>query len=560
MTPTVHSILTQLVAGMEHNSDGLVSAAIVERKTFEDTQDQFISKERKEQEGSAGEKPLISFDGKKYFTRVDRDLDLKPSALFSHVPKVANSAAFYDIATFGADGHYSEAHALLNAVPLGSILIHGDNIESTQTLSQGPFLQMPLGCVIVADQQRNGRGRGSNSWVSPPGCLVFTFTTTAPGPVIPCLQYLACIALVKAATSMPGAKDLPLRIKWPNDIYVEGKKVGGILCQSETSFVNGKVVFIVHIGIGINVDNAEPSTSLNAALRNLRAKQQKEKAEAEAAAAATSISSSSASLSNPFSMSAMATFLGNPSFNTSSSSSSSSPPVSSLSSASSATSSATSVTESSSSSSGSSTSTPSYRFAPPPRGSFPSSTYMGRANEEGGGVTPGASLMQLRNIVANKQALASTSISTSSSSSSSSPSSSSSLSNEPQWFSREELLADTLTLLDQYIAVLTEHGFKPFEPLYLSLWLHQRQRVRVEGKRREYVIVGLTESGFLRAVPVMTAEDVDRVSRAGGAGDATGANAAEDEEDMETEEDELELHPDGNSFDFHQSFVGKKRK
>jgi biotin--protein ligase len=74
------------------------------------------------------------------------------------------------------------------------------------------------------------------------------------------VQYLACLAVVQAVKSLPGMEEVNVGIKWPNDIYIDGKvKIGGILCQSVVFGSDYKVT----IGVGINVDNKFPTVCLN---------------------------------------------------------------------------------------------------------------------------------------------------------------------------------------------------------------------------------------------------------------------------------------------------------
>jgi biotin--protein ligase len=79
---------------------------------------------------------------------------------------------------------------------------------------------------------------------------------------IPTLQYIATLAIIKAIEDVIACdvtKDLGIRIKWPNDIYHEDIKLGGVLCKA--IFHNG--AFYVIVGIGLNLNNEEPTTCLN---------------------------------------------------------------------------------------------------------------------------------------------------------------------------------------------------------------------------------------------------------------------------------------------------------
>ena len=84
--------------------------------------------------------------------------------------------------------------------------------------------KLPPGFTFTATTQVAGRGRGSNVWVSPAGSLVFSVCMKHPielgntAPVV-FIQYLAAIAIVEGIQSYDkGYKDLPVKLKWPNDI------------------------------------------------------------------------------------------------------------------------------------------------------------------------------------------------------------------------------------------------------------------------------------------------------------------------------------------------------
>lgn len=111
-----------------------------------------------------------------------------------------------------------------------------------------------LPALMVADSQTQGAGRGGNRWFSPSGCLMFSLglplkdlrfqgeTSLASLP----LQ----VGLSVAQAIGPLVRSLPM-VKWPNDVYIEDRKVCGILM--ETSYGNsGAGDEFVIVGIGIN--------------------------------------------------------------------------------------------------------------------------------------------------------------------------------------------------------------------------------------------------------------------------------------------------------------------
>ena len=142
---------------------------------------------------------------------------------------------------------------------LGALLLspRTGTMPSTHTLLQ-EARGLPHGTVCTARRQAGGRGRGGNAWESPEGCLMFSvlLRTAMGGERVPFLQYVASLATVEAVRDHAGGEDLGLRIKWPNDLFVGGEKVGGVLCTS--AYREGS--FEVAVGLGLNYTNSQPTT------------------------------------------------------------------------------------------------------------------------------------------------------------------------------------------------------------------------------------------------------------------------------------------------------------
>jgi len=101
--------------------------------------------------------------------------------------------------------------------------------------------------VVVAKEQRRGRGRNDRLWISDAGGLYSSF-------VVKKNRFLPLIAAVSAAETVEHLTDInEVEIKWPNDIMVNGKKMCGILCEGCRDFDIA--------GIGINVNNTVPLES-----------------------------------------------------------------------------------------------------------------------------------------------------------------------------------------------------------------------------------------------------------------------------------------------------------
>ena len=114
------------------------------------------------------------------------------------------------------------------------------------------FLPSPL--LSLATHQIAGRGRGSNTWLSPPGCLQFSLylrlsLASFPATKLVFIQYLFALAVAEACRdeNVLGRLGRDVRLKWPNDIYAitdRGmKKIGGILVN--TSFMASSVDIVI---------------------------------------------------------------------------------------------------------------------------------------------------------------------------------------------------------------------------------------------------------------------------------------------------------------------------
>ncbi|KAF4595484.1 biotin apo-protein ligase [Ophiocordyceps camponoti-floridani] len=163
-----------------------------------------------------------------------------------------------------------------DATDWGSILLYGEVVTSTNSLlekNSKMTSRLPTGFTFSASTQLAGRGRGRNAWIAPPGALMFSVIINHPAhlavsrPFI-FLQYIAVIAVVEAVQSLgAGYQDLPVKLKWPNDIYAldptpassrQYVKIGGVL--SHCGYCDGQ--YQVILGIGINATNPRPTTAL----------------------------------------------------------------------------------------------------------------------------------------------------------------------------------------------------------------------------------------------------------------------------------------------------------
>jgi len=109
----------------------------------------------------------------------------------------------------------------------------------------------PEGLVIIAGRQTQGRGRMGREWSSPAGGL---YLSVLLRPSVPAQRLLSMSVFsgVPVARALERACGLKVGLKWPNDLQIESRKVGGILIESVTS--GSRVNFVV-LGIGLNLNS-----------------------------------------------------------------------------------------------------------------------------------------------------------------------------------------------------------------------------------------------------------------------------------------------------------------
>ena len=115
----------------------------------------------------------------------------------------------------------------------------------------------PAGTVVVADRQSAGRGRRGRPWSSPPGTGLYvsllvrlpSATDTSPTTLLPLLAGVAAARAIATVLRAAGNGGAPVRLKWPNDVLLNGHKLAGILVEG--SF--GPDGFAAAVGLGVNV-------------------------------------------------------------------------------------------------------------------------------------------------------------------------------------------------------------------------------------------------------------------------------------------------------------------
>ena len=141
-------------------------------------------------------------------------------------------------------------------VPINNIEVY-KTVTSTNDLAKQYALDLkPEGTVIVAREQTAGRGRKGRSFYSPMSTGVYISVLLRPELTAEKTLYITTAAAVAVAKAIEKISGKEAKIKWVNDIFVDGKKVCGILTEGAIDFETGKMQYAV-LGIGVNIKKPE---------------------------------------------------------------------------------------------------------------------------------------------------------------------------------------------------------------------------------------------------------------------------------------------------------------
>lgn len=140
----------------------------------------------------------------------------------------------------------------LRCLVVGKKIVHAPEVVSTNTwareLAAGGA---PEGTVVMADSQTGGKGRLGRKWFSPPGIGIWmsvVFRPQFPPYLAPRLTLTAAVAICRAVEELTGVRP---GIKWPNDVLLHNRKVGGILLEMSAEV--DRIAYLI-CGIGLNVN------------------------------------------------------------------------------------------------------------------------------------------------------------------------------------------------------------------------------------------------------------------------------------------------------------------
>jgi len=192
--------------------------------------------------------------------RISEELGLSRVAIWKHIKTLQAQGCRIDACRhcgyrlMGAPDMPTEeaVAAQLRTEALGRPLLFFREVDSTNHQLSMRAMNAPEGLALVADHQTAGRGRMGRAWFSPAGANVYLSILLRPQvnlAQIATLPLVVGCAVARAVGKL--AADIPVRIKWPNDLHVNGRKLGGILCEMVAEM--DRVQHVV-VGIGLNTN------------------------------------------------------------------------------------------------------------------------------------------------------------------------------------------------------------------------------------------------------------------------------------------------------------------
>lgn len=172
------------------------------------------------------------------------------------IKALASSGGSFVSGTEPADNNKLSAEiisASMKSVPSDGQIIVLDEVESTNSFAKKLASEgASHGTAVIADTQTCGRGRLGRKFISPSGKGVYLSVIIRPTfgmELAPMITSAAAVAAAKAVEKLSGAD---VKIKWVNDLYMNGRKICGILTEASLSPKMNRLDYAV-IGIGINV-------------------------------------------------------------------------------------------------------------------------------------------------------------------------------------------------------------------------------------------------------------------------------------------------------------------
>jgi BirA family biotin operon repressor/biotin-[acetyl-CoA-carboxylase] ligase len=157
----------------------------------------------------------------------------------------------------------ARAHALRLGQPLCAVAVTGSTNDDAGAAARAGA---PHGALFMAQQQTDGRGRRGRHWTSPPGASLLFSLVLRPDLRPDRAQALTLALGLGLRDAAAEQVSVPVGLKWPNDVVANGRKLAGILVETQ---LQGCRVQAVVAGIGLNVSQREFSAELGASATSL---------------------------------------------------------------------------------------------------------------------------------------------------------------------------------------------------------------------------------------------------------------------------------------------------
>jgi len=150
----------------------------------------------------------------------------------------------------------------------GKQIYHFFKIDSTNRVAMDlGYTRAAEGTVVLAEEQTAGRGRSGRTWYSERGAGLYVTLLLRPKLSPAQAPLLTMLAGLSAHAAIRAQAGLTAELKWPNDLMLNGKKIGGILTEMHAEPT--QVCFVI-VGIGINVNQEKFATDISSAASSLR--------------------------------------------------------------------------------------------------------------------------------------------------------------------------------------------------------------------------------------------------------------------------------------------------
>lgn len=201
---------------------------------------------------------------------IAKSLNVSRTAIWKNISKLKNMG--YNIVSVTNKGYLLleeelifnklEIEKEIDTFVLGKKVYFFDEITSTNEYAKKLANDnVEEGVIVISDSQTNGKGRLNRNWISNKGDGIFLSLILRPNIELFSVTQITLLAGICVCNAIRMCTNLDAKIKWPNDIIINNKKVCGIL--TEVSAQIDKVSYVI-LGIGINVNNE----SFNESIKN----------------------------------------------------------------------------------------------------------------------------------------------------------------------------------------------------------------------------------------------------------------------------------------------------